>query len=158
MKFNLFYNLRELAKRHTIVILSGVFCIVVDQTFKYVAQTSQDHAFYLIPHLVGWEYFENPGIAFGIPVPQSIIIPLTLLIVIIALLFLKKKSITRQKFLGVILITAGAISNLIDRVLYGFTIDYIRIITSILNIADILIILGAFLLIRENKKTKKMEG
>jgi lipoprotein signal peptidase len=49
-------------------------------------------------------------------------------------------------------IIAGAVSNVIDRFIYGFTIDYIRIFTSILNCADILIIIGALLLMKRSKE------
>jgi len=39
--------------------------------------------------------------------------------------------------------------------LLGITIDYFRIITSIFNIADVMIIVGAGLLIIEEYKNKK---
>ena len=34
--------------------------------------------------------------------------------------------------------------HFIDRILFSATIDYLRIFTGVINIADILIVLGAF--------------
>ena len=54
-----------------------------------------------------------------------------------------------------VLIIGGAVSNYIDRVLFGFTIDYIRLFTGVINIGDIMIIIGAILLILYEKKEVK---
>ena len=54
-----------------------------------------------------------------------------------------------------ILILGGALSNFIDRLLFGITIDYFRILTSVFNVADIMIVVGAGLLIVEEYKKKK---
>ncbi len=141
-------------KRHTIVIFSGVFYICLDQILKQIARLSESHPVYIIDQLIGWEYFENPGIAFGIPVPQFIVLPLSILIVILGLYHLQKIHHTRKQIIGIALITAGAISNLIDRIIYGITIDYIRIFTSILNIADIAIIIGAIFIITKDASAR----
>jgi len=52
--------------------------------------------------------------------------------------------------------TNGALSNLIDRVLFSITIDYLRIFTSVINIADIMIVAGVVLLVLSeiSKKSK----
>lgn len=154
MKYNFFFSLRNFIKRHGIILSSGVFCIAVDQILKQIARGSADRPLYLIPQLVGWEYFENKGIAFGIPLPQIIVIPLSLLIIIAGIHYLSKTTYTQHKAIGAMLVIAGAISNVIDRFIYGFTIDYIRIVTSILNVADILIIIGALLLIKSSKENQ----
>lgn len=41
-----------------------------------------------------------------------------------------------------IFLFVGAASNLIDRLIYGYVIDYFRIATGIINIADLLIATG----------------
>lgn len=59
--------------------------------------------------------------------------------------------------LGTAFIVSGAISNLSDRVRFGFVIDYFFIgwaTSAVFNIADIAILLGSILLIREIIKTK----
>ncbi len=151
MKYNFFYSSKECIKRHGILLSSGVFCIGIDQILKQIARGSHE-SYYLIPQLLGWEYFENPGIAFGIPLPHMIVIPLTILIIIAGIYYLSKTTYTKHKAIGAMFIIAGALSNVIDRFIYGFTIDYIRIVTSILNCADILIIIGALLLMKRSKE------
>ncbi len=157
MKPNISLTFREFTKRHGLMLLYGVFCIVIDQILKQVAQLFASRPVYIIPRTIGWEYFENPGIAFGLPIPQVIVIPLSILIISGAIFFLQKNQEGRRQTLGAILIIAGAVSNLIDRVMYGFTIDYIRIITSIFNLADVVIVIGIFLLLKTNKKRSPMQ-
>lgn len=42
---------------------------------------------------------------------------------------------------------SGGISNLIDKIFRGYVIDYINIKTSAFNFADIIIVVGALILI-----------
>lgn len=55
--------------------------------------------------------------------------------------------------LGWSLILAGALSNLLDRIFYHSVVDYILIWTGIINISDLLIIIGLiiFLINLRNK-------
>ncbi len=152
MKRNLSTYYSYFHKRHWSLVFSGVFCIALDQLLKFIAQKSADHAYYLISHLIGWEYFENPGIAFGIPLPQFIVIPLSIIIIILGIILLNKGNENKKQMFGASLLIAGALSNLIDRILYGITIDYIRIITSIFNLADLAIVIGGIILISGNKR------
>jgi|SRR3989339_664502 len=134
-------------------ILSG-FLFLLDQYLKYIAYNNQSFRMYLIKPWLGWEYFPNPGIAFGLPVPQIVIFILTPLILLaLAIWWRKNNHKTNNFYLGVCLIFAGAISNLIDRIVFAVTIDYFRVLTSVMNLADIIIVVGAFLLL--NKAAKK---
>jgi lipoprotein signal peptidase len=47
--------------------------------------------------------------------------------------------------MGIGLIVAGAISNFVDRVLWGATIDYLRVLTGVINLADCVIVVGVVL-------------
>lgn len=134
---------------------SGVlFC--VDQIAKYIAHTHQVFRWYIIQPWLGWEYFENTGIAFSLPFPQLVLIGITPLILLWFFIVLRKH-IKKQPILlfSLSLIFLGATSNLIDRMLFGITIDYIRIATAILNIADIMIATGVGLIIINEWRTKK---
>lgn len=142
-------------KTHTItaVILSGFF-LLLDQTCKHIALNNQAFSKYIIDPWIGWQFFANTGIAFGIPLPQPFIIIFSPIIIIGLVYWWQKKEITSLRFIyGSILIIFGAISNFIDRMLFAFTIDYIRVITSIFNVADILIITGALLLFLDSRHT-----
>lgn len=123
--------------------MSGLF-FVVDQLAKWFAVAHPNATYYLIQPWLGWELFRNPGIAFGIPLPQIIVIPLTVLILVGGLVYIaKKEQRTAHMILGTSLIIFGALSNLVDRLVYGETIDYIRIVTSVINLADVMIVVGA---------------
>jgi len=135
-------------------LLSG-FLFVLDQFLKYLAFHNQSFRFYLLKPWLGWEYFPNPGIAFGLPVPQFFILLLTPLILLaLAYWWNKNTHKTNHFYLGVCLIFAGAISNLIDRIVFSITIDYFRVLTSVINLANITIVIGAVLLLSKNKKSK----
>lgn len=135
--------------------IGGLF-LIVDQVLKYIAEQHQNATYYYIKPWLGWEYLKNPGVAFGIPIPSYVVIPLSFIILLMVFRYLSKsEKKTLLSMYALALITSGAISNLIDRVLYSATIDYIRIIHSIINIADILIILGVLLLLSDRREKNK---
>lgn len=109
--------------------------------------------------LIGWRFFgferfHNMGIAFGIPLPLWLVVPLTFLFLITLAIWVKKIDTSTAK-LAFLVIFVGALSNAFDRVTYGFTIDYLRVINAIINIADLFVIIGIGLLVSEQSSTKK---
>ncbi len=138
-------------KIHLIPFVIGGFFLFLDQLIKQFFLQSH-FSWYIIQPWIGLEYFENTGIAFSIPLPGSLIILFTpfLLLGILFLFFQKNNSF--QKLLALALIFSGAISNFIDRIFFDFTIDYLRLFTSIFNIADVLIVVGAIILLLEMRK------
>lgn len=144
-----------LLKKAPLIIsfLSGLFFIVLDQILKFIAHSNPNNAYYLWKPWIGWEYFQNTGVAFSIPFPYPILIVLTPLLLIWFVIQIKKQKTTTLFNTGMIFIIAGATSNLIDRVLFNFTIDYIRIFTSIFNLADVAIVAGAMCCFFGNKKS-----
>lgn len=87
-------------------------------------------------------YFANPGIAFSIPLPQSLTLLITgILIVTLSVYLIKTPSANIRIALGTAL--TGAISNFFDRLITGYTTDYIIFFSrSAINIADLLIVAG----------------
>ncbi len=102
--------------------------------------------------------YENPNIAFSLPVPQVLIIIFTLVILIFLGFIWWKSLIKNQKFqlLALSLIIVGALSNLFDRLIFGYVIDYINVFFwPIFNLADVMIVSGVFIyIIVEFKNTK----
>ena len=140
-----------------IYALISVFFLLLDQLFKYIARTNPYLKIPFGTKWIGWEYFSNTGVAFSIPFPNLILIIITPIIIIFLVHFLtKQKKISWSSF-GILLIIAGAISNLIDRILFATTIDYFRILTGVINLGDVIIVAGASLLILEHW-SKKEEG
>ncbi|KKW42128.1 MAG: hypothetical protein UY92_C0010G0044, partial [Candidatus Magasanikbacteria bacterium GW2011_GWA2_56_11] len=57
------------AKTRFLASLGGFFLVALDQFLKYAVRTHPENAFYLWRPWIGWEYFSNPGVAFGIKIP-----------------------------------------------------------------------------------------
>ncbi|MBQ8683321.1 MAG: signal peptidase II [Clostridia bacterium] len=106
----------------------------------------------LIPGVFELRYCENRGVAFSLLEGQRwLFIPLTLLTSALIVLILLR-STQRHRFLfsfSCSLVLAGGIGNLIDRIAYGYVIDflYVKLIDfPIFNFADCCVVVGAFLL------------
>jgi len=139
-------------KYSRLIVLSSGFLFILDQFLKHLFRTNTNFVSYVWEPYIGWQYFGNVGIAFGIPFPNWILIILTPLILLLLLSFYYKKKPSYLVIFGLYLIYTGALSNLVDRSLYEVTIDYFRIYTSIINLADVYIVFGALLLIFNFKK------
>jgi len=92
---------------------------------------------------------QNTGIAFSIPVPGFIVVILTLLI----LIFLGREIFWKKQddflvLIAEILIFAGALGNLIDRILLGSVTDFLAFWSfPIFNLADCFISVGVAIFI-----------
>lgn len=93
-------------------------------------------------------YVENTGAAFSILRGQTLfltVIP-AVAAVIICYLLISKKAVHPLSRWALVFILSGALGNLIDRVFWGYVIDFFdfRLIKfAIFNVADIFITLGA---------------
>ena len=89
---------------------------------------------------------KNPGIAFDIPVPLSLIIPITAIIVSIFGWSFGRKAWQAGKSseaLACLSIALGALGNMLDRLIHGFTTDYLIFFRlSAINISDVMIVMG----------------
>ena len=101
----------------------------------------------VIPHFLGLRYLENTGMAFSMLSGKTALLAL---ITGIALLFLAyfifiKPSKNKFENMCFILIFAGGIGNLIDRVFQGYVIDYFEFLFmkfAVFNVADVYVCLG----------------
>lgn len=100
-------------------------------------------------------YVENRGMAFGMfKGARWIFVVLTIAILVcIGLYFIKNrdKSISLLAKLSLIMIGAGAVGNLIDRVRTGYVVDFLRFVFfghsfAVFNFADVLVTCGTGLL------------
>jgi signal peptidase II len=99
--------------------------------------------------ILSFALHKNPGITFDLPIPFAIILPISALI-ILGLTYRAREIFTTQPrvALGMIAVVLGALDNLIDRAINGFTTDYLMILkTSVINLADVLILLGAVIIL-----------
>ena len=121
-----------------------------------------------IPHLLDLNYVENRGVAFGMfENMRWIFVALTSVIIVILLYIIIFKKIKSKMFLiSSALIIGGGIGNLIDRVLYGYVIDYLQLsfFSPVCNFADYAVTVGTVLLViyllfmsDSSKKENKVE-
>lgn len=138
-------------KKNTFIILA---LILIDQIIKLIVvntigTTGESIAF--IPNILNFTYVENTGGAFGLFSGRILLIGLDILIIyaVARLILNKKYELDKKAKLGLSLIIAGGMGNLIDRIVRGYVIDYIDI-TELINIivfnfADICIVSGVIL-------------
>ena len=103
----------------------------------------------LINGFIDIRYVQNQGAAFGIMQGRGWLFMLMALIVIgVAIYFIYKYPVPPLAQFCLGLICGGALGNLIDRVLYGWVIDFISVgWFPVFNLADCGIVCGGILLV-----------
>lgn len=140
--------------RLMIIILSGLF-LLTDQILKWQAFYNWTAPNLISPYF-GWQLFLNKGVAFGLPLSNSLTVLITLpMIGLIGYLFYKNLN-TPKLLLAWSLLLAGSLSNLFDRIIYHQVIDYFLIGTALINLSDVLII-GGLIAYLFGLKTKPAE-
>lgn len=138
-------------------ILSGA--LAADRLTKlYFISALQPQAV-ILPNWLALTVHRNYGIVANLPLPKFLIFAITGLAGAVILTGLKnsqQKNAAREMF-ALILILAGALGNLWDRLQYGFVLDWILLFNrSIINLADIFILSGLITYIcLKSKKDKK---
>ena len=132
-----------------LLIIPGII-LLIDQFSKMIILNIINESKIIIPKLLEIDIIKNIGIAFGLNNGNLKNIFITIVILIMIIGFIKKQyqNIDRNMMISLSLILGGGISNLIDRIIRGGVIDFIKVSTfPIFNIADCLIVIGWVLLI-----------
>lgn len=148
-------NAKKLDKLWTFFSPLLVVLIALDQLSKWWALKTLDIG---DSRDFGFELAYNDGIAFGIDLPIWAIWTITIGILVLGTWLVIENKLWRDKWhlVGLALILAGAVGNLIDRVRFGYVVDFIKIYWwPNFNLADAFIVLAVILfayefLIREN--------
>lgn len=131
-----------------------VLIVAFDQITKYFAslRLSDGDVVGFIPGVVRFRYAENTGMAFSmLSGARWVFIVLTVCVCVGVLYYLfsnRCKSLWLYWSLGVVV--SGGIGNLIDRICYGYVVDFIEPIFvdfAVFNIADCAVTCGAVVLI-----------
>jgi signal peptidase II len=120
---------------------------LVDRYLKLVAISSPIKI--IIKDLLNFNFVPNYQIAFSLPVsgPWLNILISLVIITIFYYLILNYKHLKNLEFVSFFGILLGAVSNLFDRIKYGFVIDYFDLRWfTIFNIADAMISICSILL------------
>ncbi len=87
----------------------------------------------------------NQGFIFGQVLNNSFAIIISIILIVAVSLFLIYGIKEKSQQILLVLVLAGAISNILDRLIYGGVIDYINFFNlNHFNFADVLIVLGLF--------------
>lgn len=161
----------DIAKRSLVIFFLLAGCVGCDQATKSVAQShlSQVETMALLGDTVRLQLAFNSGgfLGLGASLPEfwrraifSVCVGILLLGILGYALFSKR--ITPAGLVATVLIIAGGVSNLADRLAYdGYVVDFINLgvgplRTGIFNIADVFIVMGALAIVAS--AAKKNEG
>lgn len=142
------------ARAKTFTALAGLI-VIIDWTLKTYAINRLPQAGSR-SRLISFILHKNPGMSFDIPISIWIIAPLTVC-VCVWLLWISHKHWQHNTTISTAanVVVIGAIGNLADRLINGFTTDYILLFgRSAINLADILIITGILALLWYTRDTR----
>lgn len=135
-------------------IFLAALLIVIDQAVKFLVRTHipLGGKVPFIPHILELTYVQNTGAAFSILNQHTWLLTVASILVVAAMIVLLWKNFFSNP-LGVIsavMIIAGGLGNLIDRIAFGYVTDMFNTLFmnfAVFNVADICITIGGVLLV-----------
>jgi signal peptidase II len=138
------------------VVIPLTFLVGCDHATKGLAKRELDGGaiFELVTGVVDCRYVENTDIAFNLLrwVPEGIRVPGLLVlgavaVVALGILLFRARSQPRLLRFALLLVTAGAVGNYLDRILRGYVVDFVHVhYWPVFNVADVYVTLGYALL------------
>lgn len=129
-------------KKLIIIILFIIILVTIDQISKIIISGREE---VVINDTLKIAEVKNYEGTFGVGQNDTITFIITNIIVIgiiVRFIRVQEKQIDKKTHVSLTLVIAGALGNLIDRVIRGYVIKIISIKSIAFNIADILIIVG----------------
>jgi signal peptidase II len=114
----------------------------------------------LVPGVLDLTYTENHDVAFSLlrdaVFPHKSIVLICLAMVgsiFVAIMWMRRRNVaSRFEHIGWSLTLAGALGNMVDRVIRGYVIDFIHLQHwPVFNVADIVVVLGVIALVLARK-------
>ena len=133
-------------------LICSFLIILIDQVTKYIALTRLEGLeVTFIPKVIDFVYVKNNGAAFNILAGKIELLSLISVVFAVGVIWhiIYKNPQNKMFRLSLMLLFAGAVGNVIDRIFRGFVVDFIKttfIDFPVFNIADIAIVCGAILL------------
>lgn len=130
-----------------------IAAIAIDQLIKlYIVQSMELYeSIPVLQDIFHITYIRNTGAAFSMMEGFRgflIILPFLMILAAIIFMFIKRKTGHPLLLTSVALIAGGGIGNLIDRVIYGYVVDFLDFrVFPIFNAADIFVCVGCGLLV-----------
>ena len=138
----------------TVSLLIIAVLTAIDQLTKYVAVSTVkvNGPSEFLFGLFQFRYVENTGAAFSSFSDNTLLLTVLTVIILLACLILLCSRKIKSLFVNIclILVISGGVGNVIDRIIYGYVVDFIEplfIDFAVFNFADCCITVGAFMLI-----------
>lgn len=145
----------KLCRRWLLPMIVGIFVLAADQLSKQwilreLGPTPLMHSIALVGDTIRLVYSQNTGVAFNLFSGFSTFFILTSILISVGIVYiywrhLPNDHIAMQVSVGLIL--GGALGNTIDRIRFGFVIDFVQVgWWPVFNVADSTITIGASIL------------
>ena len=153
-----------------IVFWAAIWAFLIDQGSKYWVvhglELSRLRTIDVFSPLLNFRYGENRGINFGLFDQESefsrwVLIVLAVIIIGAVLMWIKRADTGLCGYIGAGLLIGGAVGNIVDRLLYGYVLDFLNMSCCglnnpfVFNIADVFIFAGAVGLVFFVKEAEK---
>ena len=141
-----------------LVAISALIALLLDQLSKYAVvhgmELARVRAIDVMPPLLNFRYGENRGINFGLmdgdgELGRWVLVVLALLICCAVLWWLRGAQQRPIVFVSAGLLIGGALGNVVDRLIYGYVLDFLNMSCCgisnpfVFNVGDIFIFAGA---------------
>ncbi|MEO1604812.1 MAG: signal peptidase II [Pseudomonadota bacterium] len=152
------------------ILIASVAAILIDQISKWVVIHGMElwrvRGIEVLPPILNFRYGENRGINFGLLDGQLnawVLIGLAIAICVGVLVWLWRSPQPLLPRIAAGLLIGGALGNVIDRLYYGYVLDFLNMSCCginnpfVFNVADVFIFAGAIglVLFADDKKRKE---
>jgi signal peptidase II len=129
-----------------IITITIIFFIILDRFFKFLTVNHYfDAGVNILGDILRFNFASNYNIAFSLPL-NSLFLNIIVVLIILGLVYYLLYLTSRGKFLNAVFLLSvilGASSNLLDRLKFGYVIDYLDLkYFTVFNLADVMIVLG----------------
>lgn len=140
----------------TIDMIMVIIFIVFDQITKYMAvfYLKEQEPYVILDGVLEFRYLENRGAAFGMLQNQKIFFVFVAVVILTVIAYILIKVPMQKKYrplhILLVLVAAGAIGNMIDRLRLEYVVDFIYFVLinfPIFNVADIYVVVATTILV-----------
>lgn len=140
---------------NSLFFLAAAMAVLLDQWTKYLAvvKLKGNPPYVIINQVFEFLYSENKGAAFGMMQGKQNFFFLVVLFVVVVISYALYRMPADKKYIPLqvclFLIFSGAVGNMIDRVRYGYVVDFIYfklIDFPIFNVADCYVTIATFMM------------
>lgn len=133
-------------------VLWGMLVLILDRVSKLLAQSMLvGGSLEIIPGVLAFTYAQNTGMAFSLFSGYPRLLALLSVVLLLGVAFFMRRMLPGTRISDALLgaLIGGGVGNLIDRLAYGYVIDFIElrfIRFAIFNVADMAVSISAMLL------------